>query len=238
MGRKEYNIKIQELPLLERPYEKLEKRGANILSNAELLAIIIKTGTKDKNVVQITQKILTHNSYKKEGFRFLHTISIDELKQYEGIGKIKAIQLKALSEIIKRASSPTLEYNLKIKSPRDIAEHVMSTLRYETKEEIQVALIDIKGNLKNIISVQQGGVNGINVESKDIFKEAIKQDIPRIILIHNHPSGDPTPSIEDINFTKSMQKIGKELNIDVMDHIIIGDGIYKSVVAYMTEINI
>ena len=237
MGRKEYNIKIQELPLLERPYEKLEKRGANILSNAELLAIIIKTGTKDKNVVQITQKLLTHNSYKKEGFRFLHNISIEELKKHQGIGKIKAIQLKALSEIIKRASAPTLEYNLKIKSPKDIAEHVMSTLRYETKEEIQVALIDIKGNLKNILPIQKGSINGINVEIKDVFKEAIKQDIPRIIVIHNHPSGDPTPSIEDINFTKLIQKTGRDLSIEVMDHIVIGDGIYQSIVAYMNNQN-
>ncbi len=211
--------------------------GSQYLSNAELLAIIIKTGTKDKNAVQIAQNLLTLNSYKKEGFRFLHNISIEELKKHQGIGKIKAIQLKALSEIIKRASAPTLEYNLKIKSPKDIAEHVMSTLRYETKEEIQVALIDIKGNLKNILPIQKGSINGINVEIKDVFKEAIKQDIPRIIVIHNHPSGDPTPSIEDINFTKLIQKIGRDLSIEVMDHIVIGDGIYQSIVAYMNNQN-
>lgn len=165
----------------------------------------------------------------------MHNISIEELKKHQGIGKIKAIQLKALSEIIKRASAPTLEYNLKIKSPKDIAEHVMSTLRYETKEEIHVALIDIKGNLKNILPVQKGSVNGINVEIKDVFKEAIKQDIPRIIVIHNHPSGDPRPSIEDINFTRLIQKLGKDLSIEVMDHIVIGDGIYQSIVAYMNN---
>lgn len=180
---------------------------------------------------------MTHNTYKKEGFRFLHSISIDELMKYTGIGKIKAIQLKALSEIIKRASKPTLEYDLKIKSPKDIAEIVMSTLRYETKEEIQVALIDIKGNLKNITTVQKGSVNGINVEIKDVFKEAIKQDVPRIIIIHNHPSGDPTPSIEDVNFTKAVQKTGSELGIEVMDHIIIGDGIYRSIIAYMNNMS-
>lgn len=202
------------------------------------MAIIIKSGTKEKNAVQISQKILTHNSYKKEGFRFLHTISIEELMKFDGIGKVKAIQLKALSEIIKRASAPTLEYNVKIKHPSDLADVIMSTLRYESREEIRVALIDIKGNLKNIVEVQKGNVNSINVEAKDIFKEAIKQDIPRIIIIHNHPSGDPTPSIEDITFTKEMQKLGRELAIDVLDHIIIGDGSFKSIIQYMNEISI
>lgn len=188
--------------------------------------------------MQIAQKLLTHNSYRKEGFRFLHNISIEELKKYEGIGRVKAIQLKALSEIMKRASIPILEYNIKIKRPRDIADAVMSTLRYESREEIRVALIDTKGNLKNIVLVQKGSNRSTNVESKELFKEAIKQDISRIIILHNHPSGDPTPSPEDINFTLQMQKVGKELGIEVLDHIIIGDGIFKSVFAYMKEKNL
>ncbi len=158
--------------------------------------------------------------------------------KYEGIGRVKAVQLKAISEIIKRASAPTLEFNVKIKHPKDLADVIMSTLRYESREEIRVALIDIKGNLKNVIEVQKGNVNSINVEAKDIFKEAIKQDIPRIIIIHNHPSGDPTPSLEDIKFTKEMQKLGRKLAIEVLDHIIIGDGNYISIVQYMSEMNL
>ena len=158
--------------------------------------------------------------------------------KYDGIGKVKAIQLKALSEIMKRTSIPIMEYDLKIKSPRDLAEIVMSTLRYETREELKVALIDTRGNLKNIVSVQKGTINSINIESKEIFKEAIKQDIPRIIILHNHPSGDPTPSKEDLDFTIYIKEIGKELGIEVLDHIIIGDGMFKSVFEYMNKIDV
>lgn len=158
--------------------------------------------------------------------------------KYKGIGKVKAVQLKALSEIIKRASIPIIDCDIKIKCPRDLADIIMSTLRFETIEELKVALIDTKGNLKNIVSVQKGSMNTINVESRDVFKEAIKQDISRIIIIHNHPSGDPTPSKEDINFTLNMQKIGKDLGIEVLDHIIIGDGIFKSVLEYISNIDI
>ena len=209
-----------------------------MLSNAELLAIIIKTGTKDKNAVQIAQSILTNELYKNRGFNFLHNVSIEELMKYKGIGKVKAIQLKAISEIIKRASVPTLENNIKIKCPQDMAQIIMSTMRFESREKIKVALIDFKGNLKNIVKIQEGNVNSVNIEPKDIFKEAIKKDIPRIIILHNHPSGDPTPSKEDIDFTVSMRDFGSKLGIEVLDHIIIGDGIYKSIFQYMEENNI
>ncbi len=209
-----------------------------MLSNAELLAIIIKTGTKDKNAVQIAQSLLTNELYKNRGFNFLHNVSIEELMKYKGIGKVKAIQLKAISEIIKRASVPTLENNIKIKCPQDMAQIIMSTMRFESREKIKVALIDFKGNLKNIVKIQEGNVNSVNIEPKDIFKEAIKKDIPRIIILHNHPSGDPTPSREDIDFTVSMRDFGSKLGIEVLDHIIIGDGIYKSIFQYMEENNI
>lgn len=209
-----------------------------MLSNAELLAIIIKTGTKDKNAVQIAQSLLTNELYKNRGFNFLHNVSIEELMKYKGIGKVKAIQLKAISEIIKRASVPTLENNIKIKCPMDMAQIIMSTMRFESREKIKVALIDFKGNLKNIVKIQEGNVNSVNIEPKDIFKEAIKKDIPRIIILHNHPSGDPTPSREDIDFTVSMRDFGSKLGIEVLDHIIIGDGIYKSIFQYMEENNI
>lgn len=209
-----------------------------MLSNAELLAIIIKTGTKDKNAVQIAQSLLTNELYKNRGFNFLHNVSIEELMKYKGIGKVKAIQLKAISEIIKRASVPTLENNIKIKCPQDMAQIIMSTMRFESREKIKVALIDFKGNLKNIVKIQEGNVNSVNIEPKDIFKEAIKKDIPRIIILHNHPSGDPTPSKEDIDFTVSMRDFGSKLGIEVLDHIIIGDGIYKSIFQYMEENNI
>lgn len=226
-------MKIQELPNLERPYEKTLKHGTEVLSNAELLAIIIKSGTKGKNSVQIAQNLLTNNEYKKEGFSFLHNLSIEELTSYEGIGEVKAIQLKALSEIIKRSQLPTMENSVKIKNTYDIANIMIPKLKHQTTEELHIALIDIKCNLKRIYQASLGQANNIFFNQTIVFKEAIKTDTPRIIIIHNHPSGDPTPSEADIEFTKKIIKLGDDLGIKVLDHIIIGDNTYKSVFSYI-----
>lgn len=191
MGAKEkgFNLKIKELPLSERPYEKLELYGAENLSNAELLAIIIKTGTKEESAVTIAQRILNlkeNTSY--EDLRFLQEISIQELIKIKGIGKVKAIQLKAVCELTKRISRPINTQNIIVKNSKEIADLLMPELRYEKREIAKLVLLNNKNKIMKITNISLGGANFSCIEPKDILREAIKMAAPRIILAHNHPS--------------------------------------------------
>lgn len=186
-------LKMKELPILERPYEKLEIYGAEMLSNAELLAIIIKTGNKKETAVALAQKILNLNkNYNKNDLRFLQEISIEELTEVKGIGKVKAIQIKAVSEIAKRITKP-ITNKIKISNTKDVAELVMSELRYEKREIAKVIILNNKNIVLRIVNISLGGSNFACIEPKDVLAEAIKMQAPKIILIHNHPSGDPKP---------------------------------------------
>lgn len=191
MGAKEkgFNLKIKELPLSERPYEKLELYGAENLSNAELLAIIIKTGTKEESAVTIAQRILNlkeNTSY--EDLRFLQEISIQEFIKIKGIGKVKAIQLKAVCELTKRISRPINTQNIIVKNSKEIADLLMPELRYEKREIAKLVLLNNKNKIMKITNISLGGANFSCIEPKDILREAIKMAAPRIILAHNHPS--------------------------------------------------
>ena len=222
-------IKIKELPSAERPYEKLELYGEKNLSNAELLAIIIKSGTKEETSVQLAQKILKLNENAKEdNLNFLRNISIEELMQIKGIGKVKAIQLKAVCELGVRMSKPSNYKKIKIKSPADIAKILMNELRYEKKEIVKLIILNNKNEIQKILNVAIGGSNFANFCVTEILGEAVKMKAPKIILIHNHPSGDPTPSRQDILTTKRMKEAGEFLGIPLCDHIIIGDQTYLS----------
>ena len=194
-------LKMKELPILERPYEKLEIYGAEMLSNAELLAIIIKTGNKKETAVALAQKILNLNkNYNKNDLRFLQEISIEELTEVNGIGKVKAIQIKAASEIAKRITKP-ITNKIKISNTKDVAELVMSELRYEKREIAKVIILNNKNIILRIVNISLGGSNFACIEPKDVLAEAIKMQAPKIILIHNHPSGDPKPSKSDYKVT-------------------------------------
>ena len=182
-------LKMKELPISERPYEKLELYGPEMLSNAELLAIIIKTGTKNENSVNIAQKILKlNNTTNKEDLRFLCDISIEEFMQIKGVGRVKAIQLKAIGELTKRMSKPINKKSIKIKSTKDVAELLMSELRYEKREIAKVIILNSKNIVMRIINISFGGTNFASIEPKEVLSEAIKMQSPKIILVHNHPS--------------------------------------------------
>ncbi len=221
-------MKIKELPLYERPYEKLEEYGSEKLSNAELLAIIIKTGTKDKSSVSIAQEILKLNyNTDKENLRFLQDISLEEFMKIKGIGKVKAIQLKAICELTKRISRP-LNSKTIIKTPLDIANLLIPELRYEKREVAKVVILNNKNAILKITNISLGGANFACIEPKDVLVEAIKMQAPKIILVHNHPSGDPTPSKGDYNVTDRIYEAAELIGIKLLDHIIIGDGVYQS----------
>ncbi len=226
------SINLNQLPISERPYERLELYGEKTLSNSELLAIIIKTGTKQETAVDLAQKILSiNNTNKNNSLRFLEQISIEELTKIKGIGRVKAIQLKAVCEIAKRISRPIDIEKVIIKSPKDIANIFIEELRYEKREILKVLILNTKNIIQKIIDIAIGGTSSINVEPKDILKEAVKMEMPKIIIIHNHPSGDATPSMSDIEITKRINESAKLLGIQLLDHIVIGDGTYTSILS-------
>ena len=185
------SLKIKELPETERPYEKLELYGEKTLSNAELIAIIIKTGTREETSVQIAQRILKLSEDPQMGeLNFLKNITLEELMQIKGIGKVKAIQLKAVCELSKRMSRPINNQMIKIKTPEDVVNLLMPELRYEKREVAKVILLNTKNLVLKIINISLGGANFAYLEPKDVLAEAIKLQVPKIILVHNHPSGD------------------------------------------------
>ena len=225
-------MKMKELPQSERPYEKLELFGQESLSNAELLAIIIKTGTKEKSVIDIAKEILNLGIDKNtNSLRFLHDISISEFMKINGIGKVKAIQLKAISELTKRMEKPIFNQAIKIKTPSDVANLLMSELRYEKREIVKVLLLNSKNIIVKNINISLGGTNFAHIDAKDVLAEAVKMQIPKIVLVHNHPSGDATPSKSDYVITDKIFDAAELLGIELLDHIVIGDGVYKSILS-------
>ena len=222
-------MKIKELPLSERPYEKLENYGADNLSNAELLAIIIKTGTKEESSVSIAQKILNlKGNTDKDNLRFLQDISLEEFMKIKGIGKVKAIQLKAICELTKRIARPINSKQKPIKGPEDVARILIPEIRYEKREIAKVIILNSKNIILRIINISLGGTNFAYLEPKDVLAEAIKMQAPKIILVHNHPSGDTKPSKGDYNVTDRIYEAAELMGIQLLDHIIIGDGTYQS----------
>lgn len=224
---------IKTLPSSERPYEKMMMYGAERLSNSELLAIIIKTGTKEKTAVELAKDILSMQAKNKKNMRFLQDISIEEFMQIKGIGKIKAIQLKAICELTKRISKPIEEEKIRITTPKDVANLLMDELKFEKREKIKELILNTKNILVKIIDISYGGTDFAVMEPKDVLCEPIKMKEPKIILVHNHPSGDPKPSKQDIDITKDIMAASKLFGIQMLDHIIIGDDKYESVLPYV-----
>ena len=223
------SIKIKELPELERPYEKLEMYGEKTLSNAELLAIIIKTGTKEETSVQLAQRLLSLNKTTKEDLNYLQTLSIEELMEIKGIGKVKAIQLKAVGEISARMFSKTKYKKMFINEPKDLAEILIGNIKSETNEKVKIAILNSRNQLLKIQDIASGGIDFVNIEVKEILTEPIKMKAPKYILVHNHPGESAKPSKNDIEYTKTLYKLSQLFNIELIDHIIIAGMNYTSI---------
>lgn len=224
------SIKIKELPESERPYEKMEMYGASTLSNSELLAIIIKCGTKEDTSVGLAQKILNlRGTSGEKDLSFLQELSIQELMQIKGIGKVKAIQIIASCELARRMSKPVNSLKIVIKDTKDVVNLLMGELRYEKREIAKLLILDSKNTLLKIINIAQGGGNFVAIEPKVILKEPVQMGASKIILVHNHPSGDPTPSKEDDRMTDRIYEAADVMGITLLDHIIIGDNTWTSV---------
>ena len=220
-------MKLKDLPITEKPYEKIENYGAKFLSNAELLAVIIKTGTKDKTAVEIAQELLLLD-YQNQGLSFLKDISFEDLANIKGLGRVKSIQIKALVEFAIRFSKPSsIKKNL-ITSPEAVASILMNDLKDETQEVIKTLILNTQNELMRIVTITKGSSNSSYVEIKDIFKDAIKSNASKIILVHNHPSGQVEPSEADVALTERVKVAGELLSIELVDHIIIGNGMFTS----------
>ena len=222
-------MKMKELPISERPYEKLEMYGEKALSNAELIAIIIKTGTREESSVSIAQKILALEKNGENNLKFLQNISIEEFMSIKGIGKVKAIQLKALCELTKRMSKPLDTSQVQINSPRDVADLLTDEMRFEKREIVKAIILNSKNTIVKIVDICYGGTNSAVLKPKDVLQEAIKVGAPKIILVHNHPSGDPMPSKSDFEFTDRLVQASKIMGVQLLDHIVIGDYNFESI---------
>lgn len=217
-------MRIKSLPETERPIEKVMRHGAAVLSNAELLALLIHTGTNKKSAIRLGEEILAEFP---EGIRSLQKALPEELMQVPGIGRAKAATIIAAVEIGRRAAAGSLREG-RITNADDAAFCVMEDMRYEEKEHFVAMMLDAKGHLISLDRVSTGDAVSAPVNPKEAFSKAVKRGATGVIFVHNHPSGDPSPSGEDIKITERLVEAGKILGIRVLDHIIIGDGVYTS----------
>lgn len=215
--------KFKDLPITEKPREKLVRFGTENLSDSELLAILLRTGTKDKTVLQLAQEII-----REFGFKGLAQMDIAELKEIPGIGLAKATEIKAVFEIVARIQGKSISSKKQISCPKDVVEIMINKLQYLNQEHFYIVLLNTKNVIISYEEVSKGGLNIASIYPREVFNKAIKNSAARIILVHNHPSGDPTPSLEDINLTKRLIEVGKLTGIKVLDHIIVGREDYIS----------
>ncbi len=215
----EYYTLIRDLPTSERPRERLRDFGASALSNAELLAIILRTGAHKESVLMMASRLLS--SYR--GLVGLARVSFGELCNEKGLG-----EAKAALELGRRLSSTQPEERAVVRSPEDIANLLLSEMGLLEQEHLRVVLLNQRNQVLAVPEVYRGSVNTSLIRIAEVFREAIRQNCPAVVLVHNHPSGDPTPSADDIAMTKQAVEAGKLLDIEVLDHVVIGQGRYLS----------
>lgn len=222
-----YMKKIKELTKEERPYEKCERFGAENLTDIELLAILLRTGTRGENSMELAKRIL-YPDFGSGGILNIHRWSFEQLIRLKGIGKVKAIQILCICELARRLSKACAGPELRFDTPDTIARYYMEDLRYQKQESMKLLLLNTKSRLIGETDISRGTVNSAVVSPRELFVEALQKDAVSIILLHNHPSGDPTPSREDILVTKKVYEAGKMIGVELLDHIIIGNNCYSS----------
>ncbi|MEW6403053.1 MAG: DNA repair protein RadC [Chloroflexota bacterium] len=216
--------RMTDLHESERPRERLQSLGPQALTNAELIAILLRTGVKGESAVDVGQRLL--NTFG--GLAGLQRASLEELKGQRGIGKAKTAQIKAAIELGRRLMVESPEERPAINSPGDAAALVQYEMSALEQEHLRVILLDRRNRVLNIVEVYKGSVNSSQVRIGELFKEAVRRNASALIVIHNHPSGDPTPSPDDVAVTRGIVQAGKLLDIDVLDHLVIGQGKWVS----------
>ncbi len=218
--------KIKEIAAEERPYEKCLMHGAKALTDAELLAIMLRTGTRGENSVELAGRVLESSCIR--GILGLQHLTVPELMKVRGIGKVKAVQIACLSELSKRMARAKRTERAAFSSPEEIADYFMEEMRHKEQEELYVLMMDGKNRLLHCIPLFKGTVNASLVSPREIFIEAMRHQAVSIALLHNHPSGDSSPSREDVLITRRIRDTGELVGIPLLDHLIIGDTNYVS----------
>ncbi|MEC0225569.1 RadC family protein [Paenibacillus alba] len=213
------SLMLREVPNEERPRERMLQYGAGALSHVELLAILLRTGTVSESAVRLASRILNESG----GLRSLVDMSKDQLTQIKGIGDAKALQIMAGIELGRRLAKSSHAERVTIRSPKDIANLMSEDLRYLQKEHFVCLFLNTKNHLLAQETLSMGSLNASIVHPREVFRAAIKRSSASIVCVHNHPSGDPTPSPEDIQLTHRLVEAGTIIGIEVLDHVIIGD---------------
>ena len=216
--RPQYRLLIRDLPAKERPRGRLRDHGPAYLSNAELIAILLRTGTTAENVIDLATRLLSQHG----GLEGLAKASFHELAEQHGMGDAKTAQLKAALELGKRLLTTSGEQRVAIQSPEDVANLLMAEMALLEQEHLRVLLLNTKNQVLSISEVYKGNVNSAVIRAGEVFQEAVRGNCPAIIIVHNHPSGDPTPSPEDVRVTQQLVEAGRLLDIEVLDHVILG----------------
>lgn len=222
--RPKNSLSIRELPLVERPREKLLARGVRNLEQRDLIAILLNSGTRSLSALALADLLLAQ-------FRSLPALaeaSVEELIALHGIGEAKAVRLSAAFELGRRVHRMAGELRPTIRSAQDAVELLQDSMRRLDREEFRAILLDVKNRVLEVETISVGHLTGALVHPREVFKKAIRRSSAAVILVHNHPSGDPTPSVDDIRVTRRLVEAGKLLGIDVLDHIILGDSRYTS----------
>ncbi len=218
------NMTLRDVPSEDRPRERMMLYGAQALSNAELLAILLRTGTYQESAVHVAQRLLLECG----GLRMLTDMSMEQLTEIKGIGEAKALQIQAGIELGRRLARSAMNETVTIRSPQDVAALLMEDLRYLQKEHFVCLFLNTKNHVIGQETLSMGSLNASIVHPREVFRAAIKRSSASIVCAHNHPSGDPTPSPEDVEITKRLVQAGEIVGIDVLDHIVIGDKRYVS----------
>jgi DNA repair protein RadC len=216
--------RITDLAADERPRERLAHLGPQALATAELLAILLRVGVPGENAVQVGQRLLTTLG----GISGLHRTPFEELCNQHGIGEAKAAQIKAAIELGRRLALESPDERPAVNSPADAAALVAYEMSALEQEHLRVILLDTRNRVLDIVEIYKGSVNSSQVQIGELFKPAVRRNAPALIVVHNHPSGDPTPSPDDVVVTRAIVQAGKLLDVDVLDHMIIGQGRWVS----------
>ncbi|AMA74605.1 hypothetical protein ACH33_04160 [Aneurinibacillus sp. XH2] len=224
MLSQDYYPMLKNMPESDRPRERMMRVGPGALSDAELLALLLRTGSAEESVMSLACRVLN----RFEGVRGLKSASFEELIAMKGIGPAKALLIMAGLELGKRMSTALPSDRFAIRSPKDVADVMMEELRYHTQEHFVCLYLNTKNHIIGRETIFIGSLNSSIVHPREVYKEAIRRSSASVICLHNHPSGDPAPSREDIDVTRRLQEAGRILGIELLDHVIIGDGRFYS----------
>lgn len=222
---KAFSYRIKDIEAIDRPRERLAEKGADSLNSAELLAILLRVGIKGENAVQLGQRLLNDLG----GLSGIHKASFQEVCAQKGIGNAKAAQIKAAIELGRRMVADNPKEKKVIHGPGDVADLVKYEMMALDHEELWVLTLDTKNRVISIEKLYKGSLNSSIVRVGEIFKAAIRRNAASVIVTHNHPSGDPSPSPEDVSMTRAIIQAGKLMDIEVLDHVIIGGNKFKSI---------